>query len=839
MKISYSWLKQYLELELSPEKLAELLTGCGLEVESTEKFSPVKGGLKGVVTGEVLSCTKHPDSDHLTLTTVDVGAAEPLKIVCGAPNVAAGQKVAVALIGTTLYFKDKELTLQKTRIRGEVSEGMICAEDELGLGDDHSGILVLDPSAKKGTPAAEYFRIEEDTVFTIGLTPNRIDAASHVGVARDVAAVLNNFGKSESGTGKKYRLRLPDVSAFKQDNSKLIIDISVEDPKACPRYTGLTVTGIIVKDSPDWLKNKMLAVGLRPINNIVDITNFILMELGQPLHAFDAEHITGKKVEVKKYPEGTKFITLDEVERELGKDDLMICNTAEPMCIAGVFGGIKSGVTRETTSVFLESAYFDPVHVRKTARKHGLSTDASFRFERGADYNITIYAIKRAALLIKEIAGGEISSPVIDIYPEPLSSSEVHLSWFNLDSLIGKKLDRKVVSDILTDIGIEIKQDDRPNQKVSREKGLDLIIPSFKVDVTRDVDVIEEVLRIYGYNNVEILSEVRSSLSYTIKPDPDKIRNMISDYLSAHGFFEIMNNSLTRSAYYIDNPDFQCSQCVKILNPISRDLDVMRQSLLFGALESVVYNQNRKIPGLKMFEFGTVYRKTSADNGLVKGYHEETRLCILLTGRSEPENWNSNPGPVDWFELKGYTDAIFRKLGIISSRAKNIAGISGISLLPLKNYSVSQGANFVLNGNEIGWAGQLSRNVLNAFDIRQDVLYADFNCKMILSLVSPADIQYQELPKFPEVRRDLALMVDKSVRFAEIEKLAYETERNLLKKVGLFDVYEGEKIESGKKSYALSFILQDELKTLTDKEIDNTMERLVKAFGNKLNAQVR
>ena len=839
MKISYSWLKQYLELDLSPEKLAELLTGCGLEVESTEKFSTVKGGLKGVVVGEVLSCKKHPDSDHLTLTLVDVGAGETLKIVCGAPNVAAGQKVAVASAGTTLYFRDKELTIQKTRIRGEHSEGMICAEDELGLGTDHSGILVLDPSAKKGTPASGYFRIEEDDIFTIGLTPNRIDAASHVGVARDVAAVLNNFGRSEPGHDARYNLVLPDVSSFKQDNSKRVIGISVEDSKACPRYTGLTITGITVKDSPGWLKNRLLAIGLRPINNIVDITNFILMELGQPLHAFDADHITGDIVIVRKYPEGTRFTTLDDVERQLGGDDLMICNTTEPMCIAGVFGGIRSGVTSETTSVFLESAYFDPVHVRKTARRHGLSTDASFRFERGADYNITVYAIKRAALLIKEIAGGEISSPVIDIYPEPLTPSSVHLSWSSLDRLIGKKLDRQVVQNILLDVGIEIKQKEHQSPEALHDEGLNLFIPSFKVDVTRDVDVIEEVLRIYGYNNIEILPEVRASLGYTSKPDPDKVRRIISEYLSAYGFFEIMNNSLTRSSYYETNPDFPYSKCVRILNPISRDLDVMRQSLLFGALESTVYNQNRKIQDLRLFEFGTVYAKSFDDEDPVRGYHEETRLSLLLTGRSKTENWNSQPHPVDWFELKAYVNAIFRKLGIIRSLQKESSGVDGISLLPLQNHTISQGATFILNGKETGWAGQLSHNMLSSFDIRQDVLYADLNWSMILSLIPEADTRFQELPRFPEVRRDLALLVDKSVRYEEIEKLAHETERRLLKKVGLFDVYEGEKIEHGKKSYALSFILQDDLKTLTDKEIENTMERLVKAFGNKLNARIR
>ena len=660
MKISYNWLKQYINTDLPPAKLAELLTGCGLEVEGMEEFHSVKGGLDGVIIGEVLSCIRHPNSDHLSLTKVDTGQGAPLDIVCGASNVAAGQKVAVALAGTTLYFNDQELVLKKTKIRGEVSEGMICAEDELGLGKGHAGIMVLKADARVGMPASEYFGIEHDWTFTIGLTPNRVDAASHIGVARDIAAVINNFGRSESMVSGRISAVLPDVSGFRQDNNNLVIDISIEDSVACPRYTGLTITGVKVAESPAWLKNRLLAAGLRPINNIVDITNFILLELGQPLHAFDAGHISGNKVIIRKYPKGTKFTTLDEVERELGSDDLMICSQLEPMCIAGVFGGIRSGVTANTTSVFLESAYFDPVHIRKTARFHGLSTDASFRFERGADYNITVYAIKRAALLIKEIAGGEISSPVIDIYPNPIVPANVFLSWFNLDRLIGKKLNREVVKDILEDLGIQA----APVNSGGKE-GLDLLVPSYKVDVTRDVDVIEEVLRIYGYNNVEILPAVRSSLSYTHKPDPDKIQNVVSDYLSANGFNEIMNNSLSRSVYYDQNPELTAEACVKILNPISRDLDVMRQSLLFGCLESVINNLNRKSADLKFYEFGTVYCKAEGSDDPVKGYHEETHMAMVLTGRSSYENWNSGSGDVNWYELKGYLQSMFRKLGII------------------------------------------------------------------------------------------------------------------------------------------------------------------------------
>jgi len=830
MKISYNWLRQYIDTELSPAKLAELLTGCGLEVESLEEFYSVKGGLKGVVIGEVLTCARHPNSDHLSLTTVNSGGPEALKIVCGAPNVAAGQKVAVAQVGTTLYFNDKELTLQKTKIRGEVSEGMICAEDELGLGKDHAGIMVLPADSVVGTPASEYFGIEHDWVFTIGLTPNRADAASHIGVARDIAAVINGFGKSEPVLSGRAVVKMPDVSAFKQDNDKFTIGIRVEDPLACPRYTGLTISGIKVADSPSWLKNRLLAVGLRPINNIVDVTNFILMELGQPLHAFDAGHIEGKQVVVRKYPKGTKFTTLDEVERELGSEDLMICSEAEPMCIAGVFGGMKSGVTSQTTSVFLESAYFDPVHVRKTAKFQGLSTDASFRFERGADYNITVYAIQRAALLIKEIAGGEISSPVIDVYPRPIEPARVILPWFNLDRLIGKKLDRRVVRDILTDLGIKV------HSHPQSEEAMELLIPSYKVDVTRDVDVIEEVLRVYGYNNIEILPEVRTSMSFTKKPDPDRVRNVVSDYLSSNGFNEIMNNSLSRSGYYTQDPELKPELCVKVLNPISRDLDVMRQSLLFGCLESVIYNVNRKLADLKLYEFGTVYRLSSGAGDPVNGYHEENHFSMVLTGNSTEENWNTKPMLADWFELKAFIQAIFSRLGIDLFDAKSARKLVQE---PLAGYVFSSGTTYSLNGKHIGTAGLLSKNVLRAFDIKQDVYFAEFNWTEVLSLVPVKETQYRELPKFPEVRRDLALLLDAAVKFEEIEKLAFTAEKKLLKQVGLFDVYEGEKIGAGKKSYALSFILRDDEKTLTDKEIDKCMDRLIRAFSDTLKAQVR
>ena len=824
MKISYNWLKLYHDADLSPDKVAEILTGCGLEVESTELFQSVKGGLKGIVIGEVLSCEKHPNSDHLSLTTVAVGAGDPLKIVCGASNVAKGQKVAVALIGATLYFNDTELKLQRTKIRGEVSEGMICAEDELGIGSSHAGIMVLDPEAPVGMPASEYFQVEEDVVYTIGLTPNRVDAASHVGVARDLTAVVNNFGRSRVDYLQRKGLKLPDVSSFSIDNTSRTVGVTIEDPNACPRYSGITISGITVKESPGWLKNRLMSIGLRPINNIVDITNFILMELGQPLHAFDCDQISGEKVIVRKYPKGTKFITLDHVERELCENDLMICNTDEPMCIAGVFGGISSGVTQATTSVFIESAYFDPVHIRRTSRHHGLQTDASFRFERGANINITVFALKRAALMIREIAGGQISSEIIDVYPDPFPEVIVELDYNNLDRLIGKTLSRDVVKSIMTDLGFEIRQ-----EPVSGT-GLQLVVPAFKVDVVREADVIEEVLRIYGYNNVEILSEVRASLSYTIFPDAEKAQNLVADYLAANGFNEIMNNSLTRSTYYSGNSEFPFEQCVRMLNPISRDLDVLRQTLLYGSVESMVFNQNRKQPDLKMFEFGRIYSTVNDENDPVTGFHEENHLALLLTGRSQPENWNMPIKPTDFFELKGYLEAFIKKLAIPMDKW---------CIKPFNSGQIADGLCYIMNEQPIMTLGYVNGQVLKQFDCKQPVLYAEVNWDLLFSLIPRKEAQYKGIPKFPDVRRDLALLVNQDVTFDQIEKLAYQTEKRLLQKVGLFDVYEGDKIASGKKSYAVSFILQDNEKTLTDKEIEKTMDRLINALNSQLNAQIR
>jgi phenylalanyl-tRNA synthetase beta chain len=824
MKISYNWLRQYHDLDVEPDKVAEMLTGCGLEVESQEPFQSVKGGLKGIFIGEVLTCERHPNSDHLSITTVEVGKSEPLHIVCGAANVAQGQKVVVATLGTTLYFGDKELTLQKTKIRGEVSEGMICAEDELGLGTSHAGIMVLDNSAPVGMPASEYFNIEEDITFTIGLTPNRVDASSHLGVARDLVAVSNNFGRSEPLVSRPDHMMIPDVSAFRIDNDSKHISVVIEDPEACPRYSGITVSGIRVAESPEWIKNRLASIGLRPINNIVDITNYILMELGQPLHAFDCDRISGNKVIVKKYHGGTKFITLDHVERELSENDLMICNATEPMCIAGIFGGAGSGVTSETTSVFLESAYFDPRHIRKSSRYHGLQTDASFRFERGTNFDITVYALKRAAMMIKEIAGGQISSEIVDVYPTPLPRQIVDLSWSNLDRLVGKVLNRDVVKSILADLGIVILEETGPGH------GLRMEIPAYKVDVTREADVIEEILRIYGYNNIELHDELRTSISYTIQPDPEMVQNVVSDYLAANGFNEIICNSLTKSAYYAGNPDFPAEHCVEMLNPISRDLDVLRQTLLYGALESIVYNQNRKISDLKMFEFGRVYSTRSGENDPLRGYHEEKHLAMIMTGRAQPENWNTSDRQLDFYSLMGCLEEIFYKLAVSQEQWK---------VEPFTSGQVDVGLQGTFNGKNIFIIGSLSQQVLKTFDFRQPVFFAEINWDHLFSLIPGKSLQYKGIPKFPEVRRDLALLVDKEITFAQIEKLAFQTEKKLLKKIGLFDVYEGEKIAPGKKSYAMNIILQDEEKTLTDKEIEKVMDKLLRAMVTGFNAQLR
>jgi len=826
MKISYNWLKQYIDVDLKPDKVAELLTDCGLEVEGLEKIETVKGGLEGMIIGEVITKVKHPQADRLSLTSVDIGEKEILNIVCGAPNVEAGQKVVVAKIGCTLYGFEKPLTLKKTKIRGETSEGMICAEDELGLGLSHEGIMVLDPTTKVGTSAREHFNIEDDYIFEIGLTPNRTDAMSHIGVARDLTAVLNN--KNEFYQKKENipaRFQIPSLEDFKTDNQDRNFKIIIEDTKACPRYTGLSVSDVTVKASPNWLKNRLNAIGVRPINNLVDISNYVLFETGQPLHFFDADKIQDDTVIIKKLPKGTNFITLDGTERELNGEDLMICDPKKGMCIAGVFGGTSSGVSESTTNLFIESAYFDATTIRKTSKYHGLATDASFRYERGADPNITVYAIKRAAMLIKEIAGGAVSSDIIDAYPEAIQTCKISVSYKNIDRLIGKSINKEHIKHILNDLDIEIIED--------KNNSLILSIPTYRADVRREADVIEEIMRIYGYNNIEIQESLRSSLAYSSKPNIEKAQNTISDYLSSNGFSEIWCNSITKSEYSEKTTFLKPEQNVKILNPLSTDLNVMRQNLLFGGLEAVLYNLNRKNSDLLLYEFGQIYKlltdKKNQHDVLVK-YEEIKHLSLFLTGKTSKESWYSDEKEVNFFYTKAFVNNILKRFGIDVTSAKSVQSSSGI---------FSEGLVYYSKQDVIVEFGLLASNILKQYDITQEIYYADFNWDMVIKLLKGSDTSFSTIPKYPEVRRDLALLVDKKVQFSEIEELAYQTEKHLLEAVNLFDVYEGDKIEESKKSYAVSFVLQDKNKTLTDKIIDKTMNKLIRAFQEKLSASIR
>jgi len=819
MKISYNWLKQYIDLDVSAEELSKALTNCGLEVETIEEFCSVKGGLKGCIIGVVKTKDKHPDADKLSITTVDIGKEELLHIVCGAPNVEAGQKVVVATIGATLYTAKGELEIKKAKIRGELSEGMICAEDELGIGDSHAGIMVLDPSTKIGTPAAEYFKIENDWIFEIGLTPNRADAMSHIGVARDIAAALSCI------YNKEYKFKYPSLDNFLIDNHDLKIDVIVNDTKACPRYAGITITNVHVAESPTWLQNRLKSVGLRPINNIVDITNYILQECGQPLHAFDADKIKGNKVIVKKLSQGTKFITLDEVDRELQSEDLVICNEAEGMCIAGVFGGTKSGITENTKNVFIESAYFDPVHVRKTSKYHGLKTDASFRFERGVDPNMILFALKHAALLMKEIAGGSISSDIVDEYPAPIGNFKVSIRYENVDKLIGKKIERNSIKKILTSLCIEIISEN--------EAGLDLSVPPFKVDVKRECDVIEEILRIYGYNNIEEPQQFRISPSNVPKPDKEKIQSTISDYLSSCGFSEILNNSLTNSSYIDGLNSFDPDHSVHIVNPLSNELAVMRQSLLFGGLESISHNHNRKNFNLKLYETGKIYHynKNAASSENLAVYSEKEQLALFVTGSANPENWNTGKeNPVSFYYLKAYINNIFQRAGI---------DISSFSIKEISNDIFTEGLEYISDKAIIASFGSVTKTLLKKFDIKQDVFYAVLDWAKIVELSGKNNIIFKDIPKFPEVRRDLAFLLDKKIKFSEIEELAYKTEPKFLKHVNLFDVYSGKGIEENKKSYAVSFALIDEEKTLTDQEIERIMNKFIKVYKEKLDVTIR
>jgi phenylalanyl-tRNA synthetase beta chain len=821
MKISYNWLKKYLAIDLPAEEVSVLLTDCGLEVEAIEKYEQVRGGLAGVIVGQVMTCDRHPNADKLSLTKVNIGKGEFLSVVCGAPNVAEGQKVAVATVGTTLYSEGEPFQIKTSKIRGELSEGMICAEDELGLGTSHAGIMVLDQNALLGMPVKDYFKLAEDIVFEIGLTPNRSDATSHIGVARDLAAVLNN----KPGNGHNIKIDLPSVDSFAVDNENLPIKVIVEDSVACPRYSGITLQGIEVKESPVWLQELLKAIGVRPINNIVDITNYILFETGQPLHAFDASQITAGKVIVKKLLEGTSFITLDDIERKLSADDLMICNADGGMCIAGVFGGAGSGIKPTTRDIFLESAYFDPTSVRKTSKYHGLKTDASFRFERGADPNITIYALKRAAILIKEIAGGKISSQLVDVYPNPITNREISVSYKGIDTLIGKEIDRNIIKNILTDLGILITE--------SCPDGLTLSVPPFKADVYREVDIVEEILRIYGYNNIEFTGSLSSSLSFSAHPDRERLNEIAFNYLSDNGFSEIMTNSLTTSAYYNESEIFKPGQSVKILNPLSKELDVMRQTLLFSGLESIVHNLNRRQSDLRFYESGTIYQlnpKFVQSNDVNLRYSEERRLAIYITGRLEPESWNTDQKKADYFALKSYVLSLLKKLGV---------AIDHIKTTHPEPLIFASGECFVKEGKKLMSIGEVSPVLLKKFDIRQPVYYADLDWDTVVSLTNSGSLVYQEVSKFPEVRRDLALLIDKQVHFSDIERLAFENNRQLLRKVNLFDVFEGDKIGADKKSYAVSFILQDEQRTLTDKEIDKFMNRLIEVYERELKAVIR
>ena len=818
MKISYNWIKDYLKFDLDPHKVAEILTGIGLEIEGVEEWESVKGGLEGVVIGEVITSIKHPYADKLTINTVSIGTGEPLRIVCGAPNVAAGQKVPVATPGTFVFKGEEKIEIIKSKIRGELSEGMICAEDEIGIGESHEGIMVLDNTAVPGTPACEYFGFIRDYVFEIGLTPNRIDSGSHFGIARDLAAYLN---VNQDFKGKAV---LPAIDNFKPDKTKETFDIIVENKKDCPRYTGVNIFNVKIAESPEWLKNRLKAIGQNPINNVVDITNYVQNEIGQPLHAFDADKITGKKVVIKNLPGKSKFVTLDEVERELSPRDLMICSEQEGMCIAGVFGGSKSGVTSSTTNIFLESAYFNPVSIRKTARRHGLHTDASFRFERGADPNITSWALKRASIMIRDIAGGNISADLKDVYPEKINNTIIEVTYRNIKRLVGKDIPPDVIKKILGLIDI----------KIVRDTGNKLLldIPAYKVDVHKEADVVEEILRIYGYNNVEVDSHVNSTLTYLEKPDKEKVVSIISDTLSSNGFAEIMCNSLTPAAWFENNEDFDNEQLVRLANPLSSDLNVMRQSLLFGGLSSIAWNINRQNYDLKLYEFGNCYFYRNNDRKSIKvdDYSEKTDLDLFITGNRGKQNWNFHAVPSDFYFIKSFVEMILTRVGIIPDK------------LPIAESSkkyFAESLSYSSNNQIVAEAGRISKSCTGKFDIEQDVYYGHIEWDSLLRMIRNNSVQYAELPKYPSVRRDLALLLDREVKFSQIRALAFRTEKNILRDVGLFDVYESDSLGKNKKSYAVSFILQDDLRTLTDKNIEQVMNSFIRIFKKELGALIR
>lgn len=816
MKISYNWLKDYVDTSLSPEEVAQILTNTGLEVEGREAFQSVEGGLEGLVIGRVTSCKSHPKADNLSITTVDVGMDRELPIVCGAPNVAEGQKVVVAKPGTKLFMNGKRTELKKTKIRGEVSEGMICAEDEIGLGDDHEGIIVLNDDAPLGGKVKDYFHVEEDTVLEIDLTPNRIDGASHIGVARDLVAYLRQK--------EDIKLKKPSVDHFKKDDDNLKIDVEIVNREACPRYSGVTLTNVNVEPSPEWLQNRLKAVGLNPINNLVDISNFVLLETGQPLHFFDADKIKDNKVLIQKLSEGTPFISLDEQEIKLSAEDLMICDTEKPMCIAGVLGGTNSGVTEHTKNLFIESAYFDPRHIRNTAKRHALNTDASYRFERGADPNNTVYALKRAALMVKEIAGGSISSEIVDEYPDPIDKAPVDLNFDNLVRLTGMEIPLPVLRTILPALDIEIEEE--------TERGMKLRIPTYRVDVTREVDVIEEILRIYGYNRIETPEKLNATLTYSEGTDREQYTDVISTLLTGKGFTEIMSNSLTKSAYYNDLTTFPENNLVYLHNPLSSDLNSMRQTLLFGGLEAVAHNINHQRPDLKLFEIGNCYSRESANESddALKGFHEESHLGLFISGQFTGESWIQKQKPADFFHMKGYVENILDKLGFHMRQFK---------MEELETDIFDQGLRYKLKKHTVAEVGMVHQNILNKLDIEIPVYFGDIYWGKAMELAENNRVEYKEIPKYPHVRRDLALLLNEDIRFKQIEDLAYKTEGKFLKDVSLFDVYQGEKLGENKKSYAVSFILQDEKQTLKEKHIDKIMKKLINTFREQLGAEIR
>lgn len=826
MNISYKWLKQYIDFGLTPEQLSAALTSIGLETGGIEEVETIRGGLKGIVVGKVLTCIEHPDSDHLHITTVDLGDGQPTQIVCGAPNVAAGQTVVVATVGTKLYDGDKEFQIKKSKIRGVESFGMICAEDEIGVGTSHDGIMVLPADVKAGTPAAEYFKVESDYVLEVDLTPNRVDAASHYGVARDLAAWMTMHASTDNNIVKASK---PSVEEFAIDRTDGAVSVAVDNTTACPRYSGLTIRGVKVTESPEWLRNCLTAIGQRPINNIVDITNFILNGLGQPLHCFDLAKVDGDRIIVKTCAEGTPFTTLDGVERKLSDMDLMICNASAPMCIAGVFGGLDSGVTEQTTDIFLESAYFNPTSIRKTARRHGLNTDASFRYERGTDPNATVYCLKLAALLVKELAGGEICGDIVDIYPDPVKPFDVRFSYPKCDALIGKHIPHDTVDTILRALEIEIAERDGDE--------IGLKVPTYRVDVQRPCDVIEDVLRIYGFNNVELPEALHSSLSFkTMTDSAEDLRRLISEQLTGEGFNEIMNNSLTAESYYADLPTYPIDRCVRLLNPLSSDLSVMRQTLIFGGLESIAHNANRKAPDLMMYEFGNVYffnpeAEPTAEKPLTP-YSEGARLGIWLTGNLRDANWNRPAEASSVYDLRAAVDKVLARLGLTPRELV-------YTVAPADDIFAASLTIATRSGKQLGRLGIVAKKLLKMMDIKQEVCFAELDWLALVKLATSRTVTYEALPKAMPVKRDLALLIDKSVSMDDIEKTVRESERKLLQSVSLFDVYEGENLPEGKKSYAIALTLLDPEKTLQDKQIDAVMNKIITNLTKRLGAQLR